>query len=392
MNRLIRQCLDRLCGRDQLSGLSEVQQLGHFAIDNDHALAGVDRICERRDDRRCRSQFIHAWRKNAVGRLDLRRVDQALAIKAQLFRFDTFCRETVRIVEIIIDAVDDIEAIGPCRDHRLRHHRTENRAIMVRPHFLSQIIETHDKSCQSPLRAKRGNFGELQNRLRHFDHRPELGVETGIEIFHEIGDLDDIIGVQYFRHQHGICLTQTGLLEDMRKPGRVHHVDAHDQFPVAIVAGLQRGAGIVARFFLGVRCHGIFEIEGGIVAEINSSWTVRVNRDELVEFQVDGTHGSAVVGLFGAKIQPRNATPKPVWNPDLEDTHDYDTDWQKVPTNDVFINGFRQQWEEYLVSFVEGTKYPFDLLSGARGVQFAEAGLTSSAEGRKVALSPLTLG
>lgn len=138
--------------------------------------------------------------------------------------------------------------------------------------------------------------------------------------------------------------------------------------------------------------YGIFEIEGGIIAEINSSWTVRVNRDELVEFQVDGTHGSAVVGLFGAKIQPRNATPKPVWNPDLEDTHDYDADWQKVPTNDVFLNGFRQQWEEYLVSFVEGTRYPFDLLSGARGVQFAEAGLTSSAEGRKVALEPLSLG
>lgn len=128
-----------------------------------------------------------------------------------------------------------------------------------------------------------------------------------------------------------------------------------------------------------------------MIAEINSSWTVRVNRDELVEFQVDGTHGSAVVGLFGAKIQPRNATPKPVWNPDLEDTRDYDADWQQVPTNDVFLNGFRQQWEEYLVSYVEGTDYPFDLLAGARGVQFAEAGLTSSAEGRKIALESLTL-
>lgn len=138
--------------------------------------------------------------------------------------------------------------------------------------------------------------------------------------------------------------------------------------------------------------YGIFEIDGGITATINSSWTVRVNRDELVEFQVDGTLGSAVVGLFGAKIQSRNATPKPVWNPDLEDTRDYDADWQNVPTNDVFLNGFRQQWEEYLESYVFGTEYAFDLLAGAKGVQFAEAGLTSSAEGRKVALEPLTLG
>ncbi|MDF2920609.1 MAG: oxidoreductase, partial [Microbacterium sp.] len=128
-----------------------------------------------------------------------------------------------------------------------------------------------------------------------------------------------------------------------------------------------------------------------VVAQINSSWTVRVNRDELVEFHVDGTHGSAVVGLFGAKIQPRNATPKPVWNPDLEDTHDYDADWQNVPTNDVFLNGFRQQWEEFLTSYVTETPYEFDLLAGARGVQLAEAGLQSSREGRKVELPALSI-
>lgn len=140
--------------------------------------------------------------------------------------------------------------------------------------------------------------------------------------------------------------------------------------------------------------YGVFELDGGpehgpIVAQINSSWTVRVDRDELVQFQVDGTHGSAVVGLFGAKIQHRNQTPKPVWNPDLADEHDYAQDWAEVPANDVFQNGFRQQWEEFLVSYVEGTDYPFDLLAGARGVLLAEAGLRSSAEGRKVELPAL---
>src|SRR5690554_4637287 len=135
--------------------------------------------------------------------------------------------------------------------------------------------------------------------------------------------------------------------------------------------------------------YGVFELRGGVIAQINSSWAVRVNRDELVEFQVDGTHGSAVVGLFGAKIQPRNATPKPVWNPDLADDHDYDSDWIDVPTNDVFINGFRQQWEEFLVSHVMGTDYKFDLFAGARGVRLAEAGLQSSAEGRRVPIEEL---
>jgi predicted dehydrogenase len=137
--------------------------------------------------------------------------------------------------------------------------------------------------------------------------------------------------------------------------------------------------------------YAVFELEGGTVAQINSSWTVRVRRDELVEFQVDGTHGSAVVGLHGAKIQPRTATPRPVWNPDVVDEHDYATDWLDVPNNDVFRNGFRQQWEEFLLSFALGTPYPYDLLAGARGVQLAEAGLRSSREGRKVELPVLTL-
>ncbi len=137
--------------------------------------------------------------------------------------------------------------------------------------------------------------------------------------------------------------------------------------------------------------YGVFELEGGAVAQINSSWTTRVNRDELVEFHVDGTHGSAVVGLFGAKIQERNATPKPVWNPDLEDTLDYDATWQNVPTNEVFLNGFRQQWQDFLTSYVEGTDYEFDLLAGARGMQLAQAGLESDRSGSKVSLPELSL-
>jgi predicted dehydrogenase len=132
--------------------------------------------------------------------------------------------------------------------------------------------------------------------------------------------------------------------------------------------------------------YAVFELEGGIVAQLNSSWTVRVNRDELVQFQVDGTHGSAVVGLFGCKIQPRNATPKPVWNPDLEDTHDYDADWIDVPTNEVFENGFKTQWEEFIRHVVEDAPNPYDFLAGARGVLLAEKGLVSSREGRRVDL------
>ncbi|MWB99387.1 Gfo/Idh/MocA family protein [Agromyces seonyuensis] len=137
--------------------------------------------------------------------------------------------------------------------------------------------------------------------------------------------------------------------------------------------------------------YAIFQLEGGITAQLNSSWTTRVNRDELVEFQVDGTHGSAVVGLFGCKIQPRNATPKPVWNPDLADAHDYDGDWIESPGNREFENGFKTQWEGFIRHVVEDAPNEFDFLAGARGVLLAEAGLRSSAEGRRIELPEVTL-
>jgi predicted dehydrogenase len=132
--------------------------------------------------------------------------------------------------------------------------------------------------------------------------------------------------------------------------------------------------------------YAVFDIEGGIVAQVNSSWVVRVDRKELVEFQVDGTLGSAVVGLFGARIQPRNATPRPTWNPDLAETHDYTADWLEVPDNDVFENGFKTQWEQFLLHVIEDAPHPYDFTAGARGVLLAEAGLESNASGRRIDL------
>ena len=135
--------------------------------------------------------------------------------------------------------------------------------------------------------------------------------------------------------------------------------------------------------------YGIFELDGGVVAQINSSWAVRVNRDELVEFQVDGTEGSAVAGLRNCRIQHRATTPKPVWNPDLPLTHSFRDQWQEVPDNEEFDNGFKAQWEMFLRHVAEDTPYTWDLWAGARGVQLAELGLRSAREGRRVEVPEL---
>ena len=130
--------------------------------------------------------------------------------------------------------------------------------------------------------------------------------------------------------------------------------------------------------------YGVFELEGGIVAQLNSSWAVRVFRDELVEFQVDGTHGSAVAGLRRCRIQHRAATPRAVWNPDLPATEDFRAQWAEVPDNEEFGNGFREQWEAFLRHVVEGGPYRWDFASGARGVRLAELALLSAREGRRI--------
>lgn len=132
-----------------------------------------------------------------------------------------------------------------------------------------------------------------------------------------------------------------------------------------------------------------FELENGVIVNINSSWCVRVRRDDLLTFQVDGTKGSALVGLRDCWVQHYGNTPRPVWNPDVDQPIDFFDDWSKVPEQEEHDNAFKIQWELFLRHVVLDEPFRWSLLEGAKGVQLAELGLLSSDERRWIDIPEL---
>lgn len=120
-----------------------------------------------------------------------------------------------------------------------------------------------------------------------------------------------------------------------------------------------------------------FELADDVIAQFNSSWTVRVRRDDLLTMQIDGTEGSAVAGLRDCWTQSYSDTPKPVWNPDVPQPISFFDSWEKMPDAEDYDNAFKAQWALYLKHVVADTPFRWGLLEGAKGVQLAELGLES---------------
>jgi predicted dehydrogenase len=130
--------------------------------------------------------------------------------------------------------------------------------------------------------------------------------------------------------------------------------------------------------------YAIFELEDGTICQFNSSWCVRVRRDDLLTIEINGTKGSAVAGLREVRIQSDEDTPKPVWNPDVEQPIDFYENWSLVPNAIDYDNAFKIQWEEFLRHVTIDAPWHYTLREGARGVQLAELGMRSWKEKRWV--------
>jgi predicted dehydrogenase len=137
--------------------------------------------------------------------------------------------------------------------------------------------------------------------------------------------------------------------------------------------------------------YGMFSFDDGVLAQFTTSWATRPYRDEIAEWQLDGTLGSAIVGLRDCRVQSRAQTPMPVWNPDVPNPIDFRAGWSEVPDNQVFGNAFRVQWEMFLRHLVTDEPFVWDLLEGAKGVQLAELAMQSARERRWIDVPELTL-
>jgi len=132
-----------------------------------------------------------------------------------------------------------------------------------------------------------------------------------------------------------------------------------------------------------------FELTNGVICHFNSSWTTRVDRDDLLTLHVDGTHGTAVAGLRDCKAQSIAATPRCVWNPDIDSPIKYKDGWVRVPDQGIYDNAFKVEWELFLKHVVTGSPFQWNLFEGAKGVQLAELALKSWAERKWVDVTPL---
>ncbi|MGH2827720.1 MAG: Gfo/Idh/MocA family protein [Actinomycetota bacterium] len=134
-----------------------------------------------------------------------------------------------------------------------------------------------------------------------------------------------------------------------------------------------------------------FRLADGVIAQMNSSWCTRVDRDDLLTLQVDGTNGSAIAGLRECKIQSAKDTPRATWNPDLPNSLDFHSGWTEVPDSINYENGFKEQWTSFIAHVVEDSPFPWDLLQAARGIQLVDLALKSWRDGCWVRVEELEL-
>ena len=258
---------------------------------------------------------------------------------------------------VAVDTKQAMELYQLCKDKGVKHGVVQDKLWLPGILKLKRLIQ---QGFFGKILSVRGEFGywvfegdSIPAQRPSWNYRKEDDGGIIVDMLcHWRYVLDDVFG----KVKAVSCLGATHIDKRVDETGKVYKCTADDA------------------------AYATFELENGIIAHFNSSWTVRVRRDDLLTLQVDGTKGSAVAGLRECVIQQYGNTPKPVWNPDIPQPINFFEGWSKVPDQENYDNAFKVQWELFLKHVVCGGPFPWDLREGAKGVQLAEKGLESWAK------------
>jgi predicted dehydrogenase len=296
-------------------------------------------------------------------------LDQALADPANVIYFDAqitgkraeAIRKAVKAGKhiycekpIAINTTQAMELYELCKEHHVKHGVVQDKLWLPGIIKIKRLIQ---QGFFGRVLSVRGEFGywvfegnsiPAQRPSWNYRKEDDGGIITDM-LCHWRYLLDNVFG----KVKAVSCLGATHITERFDEEGKPYKCTADDS------------------------AYATFELEGGMIAQFNSSWTVRVRRDDLLTLQVDGTKGSAVAGLRECYIQHYGNTPKPVWNPDIPQPINFFEGWAKVPEQETYDNAFKVQWELFLKHIVRGDPFPWDMREGVKGVQLAEKGLES---------------
>jgi predicted dehydrogenase len=264
------------------------------------------------------------------------------------------------------DTASALELYRICQEAGVKHGVVQDKLWLPGIRKLKNLV---DGGFLGKILSVRGNFGywvfeghSVASQRPSWNYKKEQDGGIILDMFpHWRYVLDNLFG----KVLSVSCIGSTDIAERIDEVGEAYKCTADD----AVYA--------------------MFELEGGIIAQFNSSWTTRVRRDDLLVLQVDGTKGSAVAGLRDCLIQDYGNTPRPVWNPDITQPINFFDGWRTVPGEESYLNAFRAQWELFLRHVAFNDPFPWDLLEGARGVQLAEAGYQSWKERKWIGLKNL---
>jgi predicted dehydrogenase len=253
-----------------------------------------------------------------------------------------------------VDSAQAMELYQLCRQHNLKSGVVQDKLWLPGMLKLKKLIDNH---FFGTIISVRGEFGywvfeghSIPSQRPSWNYRKE---DDGGIIMDMLCHWQYLIENLFGKIHSLTCLGATHIPERVDEQGQPYPCTAEDA------------------------AYTTFLLEGDIVAHFNSSWTTRVRRDDLLTVHVDGTKGSAVAGLRKCYMQSYENTPRPVWNPDVEQTIRFFENWVEVSAQEEYDNAFKVQWELFLKHVVADEPFPWDLLAGAKGVQLAEMGLKS---------------